>query len=192
MKKYIIILVLATISNTGKAQEKMNRLSINPIQLIGFNITNFEYERGFADGKLGVSFYYGNTGNTTRPIGGYNIYINEQNFSIKKYIRAISNSSFWYGGQISVASGSIRYDLPENATFADYDKYFDNGAYNIGTLGISGKFGYQFIIKSFYIDFYGGAGYAITNNLFRKAVYKGEIEETKFLLNYGLKLGIAF
>lgn len=178
MRKRLIFLSLIFMSIQGFSQEKLNKLSVNPIQLFGFNITNFEYERGFIDGKLGVSFYYGMTGMASRSIGGYSVYIAEQNISIKGYSRSIDNNSFWYGGQLSVASGSI---------------WGDNGsATNVGTLGLSGKLGYQLIIKSFYLDFYGGLGYALTNNLFGDVSYSGGVSETKLLLIYGIKTGIAF
>lgn len=165
----------------GFSQEKLNKLSVNPLQLFGFNITNFEFERGFNDGKIGVSFFYGKTGSATRRIGGYDMYVTEQNTSIKAYTRTISQNSFWYGGQLSVASADI-YDRND----------FNNRATDIGTLAISGKTGYQFILKSFYLDFFGGLGYALTNNLFGEAMYSGDVYETKILLTWGIKTGIAF
>ena len=63
-----------------------------------YNIPNFEYERGFNDGKLGVSFFYGSTGNATREIEGYDLYASEQNVNVKFYNTNISQNSFWYGG----------------------------------------------------------------------------------------------
>ena len=55
----------------------MNKLSVNPIQLFGFNFTNFEYERGFNDGKIGVSFFYGISGIATTEIGDYDMCVSE-------------------------------------------------------------------------------------------------------------------
>lgn len=159
-------------------QGKLKKLSINPFYLIGTNILNFEYERGFVDGKLGVSFYYGRTGGATREILGIKSYTSEQTISLKTYSKSISSTSLWYGGQISVISGSI---------------YVDNeSAYGIGKLGLSGKVGYQFIIRSFYLDFYGGAGYAVTNDLFGSIVYNGDLTISKYILLFGIKTGIAF
>ena len=194
MKKQLIFLSLVFIGMQGFSQEKTNKLSMNPIQLFGFNITNFEYERGFNEGKLGVAFFYGNTGNATRAIGGYKMYLAEQNISIKGYLNSISKSSFWYGGQLSVASGDIIYDYDFNSEYneEERDKYFNNRAIDIGTLGVTGKVGYQLILGSFYLDFFGGLGYALTNDLFGDAEYSGEVEEVKLLLTYGIKTGIAF
>lgn len=194
MKKTLIFLSLVLLTIQGFSQEKLNKLSVNPIQLFGINLTNFEYERGFNDGKLGVSFYYGTTGDATRAVGDYKMYLTEQNVSIKRYLKSISNSSFWFGGQVSVASGRIVYDYDFDSDYDDkeYEKYVNNRATNIGTLGLTGKAGYQFVIGSFYLDFYGGLGYALTNNLFGNVEYKGDVEEEKILLIYGVKVGIAF
>lgn len=190
----MVFLSLAFIISQGFAQEKLNKLSVNPIQLIGFDIMNVEYERGFIDGKLGVSFFYGRTGNATPTIGDYRVYVTEQNVSVKGYLRSISKSSFWYGGQVSVATANVYYDYDSDKPYdaAEYEKYQNNRATNIGTLGLTGKFGYQFILGSFYIDVYGGLGYAVTNNLFGNAVYKGDVKETNKLLIYGVKMGLAF
>ena len=182
MKTKFTFILLTCFSLQGFSQDKLNKLSVNPIQLFVFNITNLEYERGFCDGKLGVSFFYGGTGRTTRSIGRYRMYMTEQNISVKGYTRGINNNSFWYGGQLSVASSSI-YSI-------SYNNY--NSAGNVGTLGLTGKAGYQFVLKSFYLDFFGGLGYAITNDLFGKATYTGDVKETKLLLIYGIKTGIAF
>jgi len=194
MKKVMFFLSLAFMLTQGFAQEKLNKLSVNPIQLLGFDIMNIEYERGFIDGKLGVSFYYGRTGSATPTIGDYRFYVSEQNVTIKGYLRSISKSSFWYGGQVSVASANVYYDFDSSKPFdqVEYEKYQNNRATNIGTLGLTGKIGYQFIVRSFYIDVYGGLGYALTNNLFGNAVYKGDLEETNRLLIYGVKMGLAF
>jgi hypothetical protein len=180
MKKKVIILILSSISVLGYSQEKLNKLSVNPVQLFYLNISNFEYERGFNEGKIGVSFYYGQTGSAIRNISGNRIYSTEQNVTLKQYSKSISKSSFWYGGQLSITSANI------------YSNDFYYRATNIGTLGLTGKFGYQFIIKSFYLDFFGGLGYALTNDLFGDAAYAGNISETKLLLIAGIKTGIAF
>lgn len=181
MRKLFILVVLTCLGIQGFSQGKLNKISVNPIQLFGFNITNLEYERGFNEGKLGVSFFYGTTGRATRKIGGYTLFVAEQNVNVKGYTNSISQNSFWYGGQLSVVSARI-YDLNN----------WDNQAYNIGTLGLTGKIGYQFILESFYLDFFGGLGYAITNDLFGDAVYSGDVEEVNLLLTYGIKMGIAF
>ncbi len=181
MKTRITLLLLIGISINGFAQERMNKVSVNPLQLFVFNITNLEYERGFNDGKLGVSFFYGETGNTTREIGGIVAFVTEQNVSVKSYSKSIAESSFWYGGQLSVASGDI----------FDTDN-FDNRANGIGTLGLAGKLGYQLILKSFYLDFFGGVGFALTNDLFGTAEYSGDITASNILFTYGIKTGIVF
>ena len=180
-KQLVLLLLLACFSIQGFSQEKLNKISVNPIQLFGFNMTNFEYERGFDEGKLGISFFYGKTGSSTRNIDGLTTYMSEQNFSIKSYTNNISQSSFWYGGQVSVSSANI-FDLED----------WNNRASNIGTLGLTGKMGYQFILKSFYFDLFGGLGYALTNDLFGDVQYSGNIEETNLLLTYGIKMGIIF
>ena len=92
---------------------------------------------------------------------------------------SITESSFW--SVISVASGN----------FIDV-KDVNNRAFGVGTLGLSGKFGYQFILNSFYLDFFGSVGYALTNDLFGTASYNGNIEEANILLTIGIKTGIAF
>ncbi len=181
MRKVFILFMLTCLGIQGFSQEKLNKISVNPIQLFGYNITNLEYERGFNDGKIGVSFFYGTTGSATRRNGGYTMYVTEQNVNVKGYSNSISQNSFWYGGQLSVASANI-YDFES----------WDNSATNIGTLGLTGKIGYQFILKSFYLDFFGGLGYALTNDLFGDAEYSGDVEEVNLLLTYGIKMGIAF
>jgi hypothetical protein len=52
------------------AQTGMNKLSINPIELIVYNHLNMEFERGFHNGRYGVSFYMGRTGNASRAAHG--------------------------------------------------------------------------------------------------------------------------
>lgn len=181
MKITTALILLTGLSINGFAQEKINKVSVDPLQLFALNIANFEYERGFNEGKIGVSFFYGSTGNTTREINGLRAFLTEQNVGIKSYSKTISESSLWFGGQLSVASGSFR-DV----------KDVNNRATGIGTLGLSGKLGYQFIHNSFYLDFFGSVGYAITNDLFGTASYNGNIEEANILLTVGIKTGIAF
>lgn len=181
MKSLFVFLYFIVISSIGFSQEKLHKFSVDPIKLIGFNMTNFEFERGFLDGKLGVSFYYGRTAGATRNIGDYTRYIVEQTVSIKGYLKTIGMNSFWYGGEILVSSGSVSHN--ENNKI---------GARNLGTFGFTTKMGYQFIIKSFYLDFYGGIGYALTNNLYGNVEYRGGYEEPQVLIVYGLKTGIAF
>lgn len=93
MRKQLIFISLMFLTIQGFSQEKLNKISVNPIQLFGFNITNFEYERGFNDGKLGVSFFYGNTGNATRKVGDYNMNLSEQNVSVKGYLKPINQKN---------------------------------------------------------------------------------------------------
>ncbi len=182
MKTSTFIFLMTLISVQSFSQEIRNKLSVNPGQLFVFSMTNFEYERGFNNGKLGVSFFLGTTNLTVRPIGGLIRTGTEQNFNLKFYSKSFSTSSFWYGGQLSVASGSI-YEAGD---------FWNNRASGLGTVGISGKLGYQFLIQSFYLDFYGGVGYAITNNLFGQAQYIGRFTESRLLIPYGIKMGIAF
>lgn len=181
MKTRFAAAVFTMLSISAFSQERLNKVSVNPLQLFGFNIVNFEYERGFNEGKLGVAFFYGRTGNTTRKIGDIRAFLTEQNVSVKSYSKSIDETSLWYGGQLSVASGDI----------IDFDD-FDNSARGIGTLGITGKLGYQFILDSFYLDFFAGLGFAVTNDLFGTAQYTGDITESRVLPILGLKTGIAF
>ncbi|HLO57387.1 MAG TPA: hypothetical protein VK179_01465 [Bacteroidales bacterium] len=179
MRFVLFLLFLTTLD--AYSQEKLNKFSVNPIQLIGYNRLNVEYERGFHDGKYGISIYYGQTGNSSRKIHGQYSYLSEQNASFRLYSRKLSVSSFWYGGMISVTSGNI------------YDENGIDKATNIGALGIMAVTGYQFIIKSFYATPYLGVGYALTNNLFGSVEYTGHIgRPTDWLLTYGLKTGFCF
>jgi hypothetical protein len=163
------------------AQQKLNKLSINPIQLFGYNRLNVEYERGFSQGKYGISFYLGQTGNSTRKIHGQYSWLSEQNAAIRFFSKSMDKSSFWYGGMVSVSSGNI------------YDENGIDQATNIGALGVLATSGYQFIIKSFYLNTYAGAGYSLTNDLFGSAEYSGNIAEpSNWLLTYGFKVGISF
>jgi hypothetical protein len=179
MKKIFTIAMVA-ISVLSYSQDMRNKISVNPIQLIGYNILNSEYERGFNEGKTGVAFFIGRTGNATREYNDVVAYVSEQSVTYKLYSKTISESSFWFGPQLSVATGDL------------FNSRTDSYAFDIGTLGISGKVGYQVIIKSFYLDPYVSVGYAITNDLFGNARYQGSFEESKVLLNYGLKMGIIF
>jgi hypothetical protein len=176
-----MILLVTITSFQVFSQEMMNKLSINPIYLFAQNITNVEYERSLNEGKLGISIYLGWTGYTTREIFGYESYINEQSLSLKYYKNSFSSSSLWYGGQLSVISLNI-YDSDD----------YNERATDIGILGLSGKLGYQFIIKSFYLDFGASIGYALTNNLFGEAYYSDNIKESKLLYGIQIKTGIAF
>lgn len=159
----------------------MNKISINPIQIIGYNIANIEYERGFKNGKTGIAFYIGRTGLTTRSIDDYMFYTQEQNLSFKKYSNNINTSSFWYGLQLSVTSANIIHT-----------EKFENRAYGIGTFGVTGKLGYQIIYNAFYTDIFAGLGAAITDDLFETAVYSGDIQPTPLFIIFGLKGGISF
>lgn len=48
------------------------------------------------------------------------------------------------------------------------------------------------MLNSFYLDLHVGLGYALTNDLFGDAEYSGDISESKLLIPYGIKMGIAF
>jgi hypothetical protein len=140
-----------------------------------------EYERGFNAGKYGISFYMGRTGNASRKIHGQYAWLSEQNVALKFYSKSMDKSSFWYGGIVSVSSGNI------------YDENGIDQASNIGALGILATSGYQFIVKSFYINPYLGAGYSVTNDLLGSADYTGDNAKPKnWLLTYGFKMGICF
>lgn len=163
------------------AQQKLNKVSVNPIQLFGYNRLNMEYERGFSEGKYGISLYMGRTGNSTRKIHGQYSWLSEQNATIRFYSKSSDKSSFWYGGMVSVSSGNI------------YDENGVDQATNIGALGILATSGYQIIIKSFLINSYLGAGYSLTNDLFGSAQYTGDIAKpSTWLLTYGIKVGFCF
>lgn len=178
MKTSLILALLSCLCLQGFSKEKFNKLSVNPIQLFVYGITNFEYERGFNDGKLGVAFFYGMSGMTTREIGDHKAYASEQNVSVKRYSNNFSTNSFWYGGQISVATASVWGD--------------EGQAFDIGTLCVSSKSGYQVILNSFYLDFFGSLGYVVTNDLYGKATYEGDVAESNIILFLGVKMGIAF
>jgi hypothetical protein len=180
MKTFLFSLFFI-LSFSSFGQQKLNKLSVNPLQLFGYNRLNVEYERGFNAGKYGISFYMGRTGNASRKIHGQYSWLSEQNVALKFYYKSLDKSSFWYGGMVSVSSGNI------------YDENGVDQATNIGALGILATSGYQFIVKSFYINPYLGAGYSLTNDLFGSAQYAGDISKpTNWLLTYGFKMGICF
>ncbi len=179
-RSYFIALVAILPLHTY-SQEKLNKLSVNPIQLMGYNRINGEFERSFREGKMGVSIYFGQTGNASPKIHGQYSHLSEQNMAVKFYGKKFNQSSFWYGGLVSVSSGNI------------YDENGIDKALNIGALGIMGITGYQLIFRSFYVTPYLGAGYALTNDLFGSAEYFGDIgKPTDWLLMYGLKMGFCF
>jgi hypothetical protein len=176
---FAILFALLTIALN--AQESLNKISVNPIQLIGYNRLNLEFERGFNNGKLGVSFYIGRTGNSTREVHGQLSWLSEENISVRYYTRRSDQRSLWFGGLLSVSSGDI------------YDKNGVDKALNIGSLGIMATGGYQFFVQSFYLTPYLGVGHVITNDLFGTAEYYGNIgRPTGWLLTYGIKTGIVF
>jgi hypothetical protein len=179
--KLLGLIFVSLITTSVYSQEKLNKLSINPIQILGYNRLNVDYERGFSQGKFGINFYFGHTGNSTRKIHGQYSYLSEQSVGFKRYIKNIDKTCFWYGGLLSVSSGDI------------FDENMIDSATNIGALGILGSGGYQILVKHFYLNVYLNFGYAITNDLFGSAKYTGDIgRPTDFLLTYGLKIGIAF
>ena len=180
MKTFLLSLLFIMTVNTF-AQQRLNKLSVNPIQLFGYNRLNMEYERGLSEGKYGISFYLGQTGNSSRKIHGQYSWLSEQNVAFKVYTKNIDKSNFWYGGMVSVSSGNI---VSENGV----DK-----AGNIGALGVMGTSGYQFVAGSFYANLYLCLGYALTNDLFGSAKYTGDISQpSNWLLVYGFKIGICF
>jgi hypothetical protein len=180
MKTYFFSLFFIVTVNLF-AQQKLNKLSVNPIQLFGYNRLNMEYERGFSEGKYGICFYMGRTGYASRQIHGQYSWLSEQNVALKLYSKSMDKSSFWYGGMVFVSSGNI------------YDENGIDQAINIGAMGILATSGYQVIIKSFYLNPYIGAGYSLTNDLFGSTQYTGDIAKpSKWLLTYGLKLGFCF
>lgn len=154
---------------------------MDPVSLIVSGMNNFEFERGFSEGKFGVSFYYGKTGNSTRVVGGYKIYNTEQAVAFSYYFKNFDKSSFWLGPRLSFTSSTI----------VD-DKNPSNYANNIGTLGLSASLGYQFALGSFHLSPFFAFGYALTDNLWGKAVYHGNLKSNPIIINYGLKTGIAF
>lgn len=179
-KRILLVVLIIGFICEGVAQDKKNKISVNLPQLFVFNITNIEYERSFNEGKLGIAFFYGRTGNTTIEINNKQVYFVEQNVSVKRYLKSFSERSFWYGGQLSVASADVFSSDDSGETL------------NQGTLGVFGTLGYQFIIKSFYVDAFAGLGYALTNDLFGNVSYSGNESDTKLLGTFGLKMGVAF
>lgn len=180
MKAKVLFLLLI-LPNTAFSHEKLNKISISPIQLLGYNRLNLEYERGFNDGRLGCAVYLGKTGYASRKVHGQYSYLSEENVAIKRYGKAIDKSCFWYGGVLSVASGNIYSDNKVDSTT------------NIGALGIMASSGYQFFIHSFYLNLYIGAGYSLTNNFFGSAHFNDALgKPSNWLLTYGLKAGFKF
>lgn len=179
MKKYSFFILLVLCSLSAFSQGKMNKLSVNPIQLFASNVTNFEYERGFADGKFGLSFLYARTGLSTREVLDNKISMTEQSVTAKYYHAKMYQSSLWFGTEMAVINQSI-YNIDSDSRAL------------IEVLGISGKIGFQYIYKSLYIDIYGGIGIAATDNLFGNAYYTGDLSKSILLLQLGLKFGIIF
>lgn len=179
--RYNFLIIFLLITLNMYSQPALNKVSVNPVQLLGYNQLNMEYERSFMEGKWGGGFNMRHTGNASPRIHGQYSQLSEENIFFKRYVRRYDRNSLWYGAMLAVASGEI---------------YSDNGAdkaSNIGALGLLGIGGYQFIIRSLYLTPYAGAGYAITNDLFGSAEFTGNIgKPTKGLLTYGLKAGICF
>ena len=177
----LIIVFLASLTIGGYAQNRLNSLSVNPIQLFGYNRLNCEYTRGFNQGKYALSIYLGKTGNSARKIHGQYGYYSEQSISVDFFSKKMDQSSLWYGGTVTVASGDL------------YDENEIDQATGIGSLGILAGIGYQFVIRSFCISPYIHAGYALTNDLFGSAEYTEDMgKPTKGLLKYGFKAGFCF
>lgn len=179
--KTFLFFFLACSAIVSNAQDRLNSLSVNPIQLFGYNRLNIEYSRGFNQGKYAIGIYLGRTGNSARKIHGQYGYYSEQSFSINFFNKKMDQSSLWYGGRVTVASGDL------------YDENGIDQATGIGSLGILAGIGYQFVIRSFFISPYIHAGYAITNDLFGSAEYTEDMgKPTKGLLTYGFKAGFCF
>lgn len=180
-KKCYVLIAILMISVKGFAQEKKSKFSVDPYQLGLLNVLNFEYERSFNDGELGVAFYYGNSGNVPGKLGDTRMNFSEQSIALKKYAKSFSTNSFWSGIQLSVTSGLVN----------EIDHY-SGETWDVGTLGLSAKVGYQVIVKSFYLDVHAGLGYAITNKLFGEIYSYDEVSEERLLTPYGIKMGIIF
>jgi hypothetical protein len=179
--RILILMAFALISMNCVCQTKLNKLSVNPIQLIGYNRLNIEYERGFLEGKMGCTFYLGATGYASRKIHNQYSFLSEQNFAVKKYAKAIDIPCFWYGAQVSISSGNV------------YSADKADSSINIGALGILGTGGYQYYLSSFYINAYAGFGYSLTNNLFGSADLDPDLGNlSEWLLIYGIKIGYKF
>ncbi len=177
----ITLLMSILISGSVLSQESRNKLSVNPIELIGFNRLNIEYERSFREGRTGCAFYIGNTGHAVPLVHDQYSWLSQQSVAMKFYLRSFDRPCFWYGGMISVASGTLKNkDLEPQST-------------NVGALGLLAIGGYQFFARSLYADLYLGTGYAVTNDLFGSAVYaEGTSRPSNLLLIYGIKLGYKF
>lgn len=179
--KTIISLFLLVTGYFAYSQSNLNKLSVSPIQLIGYNRLNVEFERGFNEGRTGVAFYFGQTGNASRKIHNEFSTLSEQNATLKFYNKAIDKSCFWYGTSVSVSSGNL------------YSADKADSTINIGALGVLGTGGYQFFVRSFYVNTYVSAGYSFTNNLFGSAVFDPDLgKPSNWLLAYGFKIGFKF
>lgn len=195
MGKIISVIGFLLLLSFPSIGQQLNKVSTNPLQLFVFGLNNIEYERGFREGKFGLSFYGSMSGSSVPAHGGYEFHGAEQSFSFKVYTNKFDRNSFWYGGKLSLATGDIFYDYDFSSSMYDdpeFQKYINNRAIDISTLGLTGIAGYQFILSNFYLDLFGGIGYAVTNDLFGGAEYLGEIEESDLLLNYGLRVGVSF
>jgi hypothetical protein len=175
---FILIVSLYTVVYS---QDKMNKLSVSPIQLIGYNRLNIEFERGFNNGKYGCALYLGQTGNASRLIHNQYSTLSEQNVAFKFYGKSIDRSCFWYGGLVSVTSGNL------------YSKDKTESSTNISSLGLQATGGYQFFIQSFYANLYVSSGYSVTNNLFGSATFNDNWDcPSHIILAYGIKAGFKF
>ena len=144
-------------------------------------MNNLEYERGFAEGKIGIAFYYGKTGNTIKANNGYRINASEQSVALNAYIKNIGKPALWFGPKLSFISS----DITDNNNPG-------NRATGIGTLGLSMSLGVQLVLGGLYISPYFSFGGALTNDLWGEAHYYGNLTPNRLIINYGLKTGIAF
>jgi hypothetical protein len=179
--KSILKLLFCMLTIAAYPQARMNKISVNPIQLLGYNRLNIEYERGFSDGKYGIALYIGSTGNASRKIHNEYSRLSEQQVAFRWYANRLDNPCFWLGGMLSVTSGSIISDNKNNCLE------------NMGALGLLCTGGYQFFLRSFYFNLYTAAGYSVTNNLFGSAQLTGTMNNpTDWLFAYGVKMGYVF
>lgn len=154
---------------------------MNPVSLIMAGMNNLEYERGFAEGKIGIAFYYGKTGNTIKANNGYRINASEQSVALHAYIKNIGKPALWFGPKLSFISS----DITDNNNPG-------NRATGIGTLGLSMSLGVQLVLGGLYISPYFSFGGALTNDLWGEVHYYGNLTPNRLIINYGLKTGIAF
>lgn len=93
--KYLLLLLMGLNLSGANAQDKLNKLSLNPIELLGYNRLNIEFERGFGQGKMGISLYIGHTGVASRKIHDEFSQLSEESVAVRFFTKAIDKSSYW-------------------------------------------------------------------------------------------------